>query len=461
MNKNIYSIKPMLITKSNAVNFGSSRNNKDVSLLGRLAEYSKLRETNVNFDLSSESVFAIFGQRGTGKTYTLSVIAESLCTKNKLTSISSISKEKAILLLDTLNNNRWMNKPLNTDSEIVEIKKQSNCLKEWKGVKIEDLEAQVFVPKGYEMDDYREPYSQFRINISDMEIADFASLLDTDLMIDPMGQLLFEIWNKVRIKGWKDERGSLNRPKNDYSISDLINCLDKDHEIASLYTEAGTRRAVKQRLTSIQNNEVFSTNGTSLKELLKPGVISILLLKRLPFDLRSVLVAILSRRIMKERGDSAEKIKNASYTGIGLDQDKYIVPPTILLIDEAQNIFPSGRHTLVKKELVEFTKMGRNFGLSLGFTTQQPTIIEDEIMSQVDTLMVHQLTTQKELDYIKHNIKCLAPQSIEINRRKISLDDLIRNLEKGQAIVSSGTSQRIFVANIRPRVSVHGGGGAE
>lgn len=461
MNKNIYNIKPMLITRSNAISFGSSRNNKDMSLIGRLAEYSRSRETSVNFDLSSESVFAIFGQRGTGKTYTLSVIAESLCTKDKLTSISNISKDKAVLLLDTLNTNRWMSKPLDKESGIAEIKKQSSHLKEWKGIEVEGLETQVFVPKGYEMEDYKEPYSQFMINISDMELADFASLLDVDIMTDPMGQLLFEIWNKVRIKGWKDERGALNRPKDDYSIADLIYCLDRDPEIVSLYTETGTRRAIKQRLTSIQNNEVFSIDGTSLKELLKPGVISILLLKRLPFDLRSVLVAILSRRIMKERGDSAEKIKNASYTGIGLEQSQYIVPPTILLIDEAQNIFPTGRRTLVKKELVEFTKMGRNFGLSLGFTTQQPTIIDDEIMSQIDTLIVHQLTTQKEIDYIKNNIKCPLPQSIEINRAKMSLDDLIRNLEKGQAVVSSGSSQRIFVINTRPRVSVHGGGGAE
>lgn len=461
MSKDYYDTRPLLITKGNEIIFGTSRRDQDKVVLGRLGEYSKAKNIRVNFDLSAESVFAIFGQRGSGKTYSLSVIAEGLGTTKPNSSLGKISKNKAVLLLDTLNTNRWMNRPLEVDSDNVEIKKQAEALKGWNELEVENLEVKVFVPKGYEMSDYKEQFTPFQINIPDMEIGDFASLFDVDIMTDPMGQLLFDVYNKVCFKGWKDTKGNLTRAKEDYSIDDLILCVEKDKEINELYTESGTIRAIKQRLSTIQNNQIFSVAGTSLQELLKPGVVSILLLKRLPADLRAVLVAILTRRIMKERGDSAERIKNAAYTGISIDSKDYLVPPTILLIDEAQNIFPTGKSSLVKKEVIEFTKMGRNFGLSLGFTTQQPTIIEDEIMSQVDTLLIHQLTTQKEIDYIKHNLKCPLPQSIELNRRKLSFDDLLRGLEKGQSVISSGTSQRTFVVNIRPRVSLHGGGGAE
>jgi DNA helicase HerA-like ATPase len=132
-------------------------------------------------------------------------------------------------------------------------------------------------------------------------------------------------------------------------------------------------------------------------------------------------------------------------------------PKAWVLIDEAQNVFPSERHTSASEILLRFVREGRNFGLSLGFTTQQPSAIDSRIMAQVDTLLAHTLTVQKDLQAVLTNLKSRPPDSIYLKSVKISVADAIRHLAVGQAFVSSTEAPRGFFMDVRPRTSVHGG----
>ena len=43
--------------------------------------------------------------------------------------------------------------------------------------------------------------------------------------------------------------------------------------------------------------------------------------------------------------------------------------------------------------------------------------------------------------------------------RELSFEDLLRSLDVGQAIVSNTETERTFIVDVRPRITVHGGFG--
>src|SRR5437660_837354 len=137
------------------------------------------------------------------------------------------------------------------------------------------------------------------------------------------------------------------------------------------------------------------------------------------------------------------------------------IPRTWVLVDEAQLLVPAGTKTLCGEMLIRYAKEGRNFGLSMAVTTQQPAALSERLMSQVETLFVHQLTTKSDLDVALHSLKSPEPDEIVMGSEKASTEDLVRSLEQGTALFScanGGTSMpRATVVRMRPRVTGHGG----
>ena len=75
----------------------------------------------------------------------------------------------------------------------------------------------------------------------------------------------------------------------------------------------------------------------------------------------------------------------------------------------------------------------------------------------MDTLVVHKLTVQGDIDYIRKNIKSNLPEEVKYANTALDFDQLIRALDVGQALVSNTETERAFVMDVRPRISVHGG----
>jgi hypothetical protein len=75
----------------------------------------------------------------------------------------------------------------------------------------------------------------------------------------------------------------------------------------------------------------------------------------------------------------------------------------------------------------------------------------------VDTLITHKLTVQGDLDYIRRNLKSNLPEEVKFGNSVLGLDEILRALDVGQALVSNTETDRAFILEIRPRVSVHGG----
>jgi hypothetical protein len=64
---------------------------------------------------------------------------------------------------------------------------------------------------------------------------------------------------------------------------------------------------------------------------------------------------------------------------------------------------------------------------------------------------------QSDLDYVKRNMKSNMPDEVKYANVTLDLDEILRGLDIGQALISNTETDRAFLLDIRPRVSVHGG----
>ena len=119
--------------------------------------------------------------------------------------------------------------------------------------------------------------------------------------------------------------------------------------------------------------------------------------------------------------------------------------------------FPSDRRTSATDVIVKYVREGRNYGLSFVVATQQPTAIDPRILAQVDTLLVHKLTVQGDIDYIRKNIKSNLPEEVKYGNAILDFDQIIRSLDVGQALLSNTETDRASLWMFGPRISVHGG----
>jgi len=441
-----FQVTPIIGHRSKTIFLGGASIDQHM-MLGRLAEVGPNK--NINLDIGREHVIAIVGKRGSGKTHSLGVVLEGLISSSAL--VSKHSLEKAVLVLDTLNLFQWIGIPLESAEGKI-AREQLERARSW-GLVATPLPVKLWHLAG------SAPVTKdsfpFLIQVSDMSAQDWGFLFDVDIMMDPMGQLIMSACEKVRHTGWQSNSVHKN-PLPNHSIRDLVNCISEDKELSNDFSPE-TRRAVRQRLISYEHVGLFSTSGTPLTDILQPNQASVLLLGRCPEDFRTVVAFLLMRKLRELRSIASERKKELLIIGGEEVKGDYYVPPTWVLIDEAQNIIPSRTASLANQELTRFVREGRNFGLSMAISTQQPQAIDPKVMSQVDILVVHTLTVQNDISYIMNNLKSAPPESIVLGHQPLKLQEAIRELEVGQCLITATESQRGLFAEIRPRITPHGG----
>lgn len=455
-----FTTRPRVFRSSPGYAGTHSPESKSWVYLGRLAEAGPL--TDVRFDTDSAHVAALFGKRGSGKSYTLGTLLEGLCTSKPTSTIAENPRRSAILLFDTLGVFQWMSILLQEDTQKAILKEQFALRRGW-SIKAEPLDVAIWIPKGTRTPGTPADHREFTINCSDFAAEDWGYLFGLDIYQDRMGQLLNDTFIKVTQEGWSDsQRRHQANPQ--YSLDDLIACVKNDGELLESYHDE-TRRAVLQQLMTYHRNPLFEDQGTALRDFLDPGRMSVIVMNKMSDELRLIVVSALMRRLIASRVQASEAEKHLKIIEQLAPTEKQALeevlktaaPPTWVAIDEAQNILPSERRTSATDVIVKYVREGRNYGLSFVVATQQPTAIDPRILAQVDTLLVHKLTVQGDIDYIRKNIKSNLPEEVKYSNTVLGFDELIRNLDVGQALVSNTETDRAFIMDVRPRISVHGG----
>lgn len=193
--------------------------------------------------------------------------------------------------------------------------------------------------------------------------------------------------------------------------------------------EGSAKWAIVSALQELIDSEVFGP-PTALNELVREGKATIVNLKGAPLEIQQAIVSRLLSELFQARKFGR-------------------VPPFFLVVEEAHNFAPERAFGEVASSRILRTiaSEGRKFGLGLCAVTQRPARIDKNVLSQCNTQIILKMTNPND-------IKAVAAS---IERFDEVLDNEIRSLPIGTAIVSGeGVDGNLFV-EVRPRKSKHGG----
>ncbi|MFQ5891915.1 MAG: helicase HerA domain-containing protein, partial [Candidatus Methanofastidiosia archaeon] len=199
--------------------------------------------------ISPHAIF-ICGMRGSGKSYTLGVLAEEIALKNDAV---------GTIIIDPMGI-FWSMKKENS----IEIERK--ILEKWslkpRGIK----NIVVFCPLGHTKKAPRETWDRiFTIKPSELTAEDWCLTFGFD-RFDTLGLLVDRVCEKVR-KGYTTSSGKfIDGRGEEYSISDMIECISSEEGVVSKTKgfKESTRRALIARLKGAIDWGIFDVSGTEL-----------------------------------------------------------------------------------------------------------------------------------------------------------------------------------------------------
>ena len=394
----------------------------------KMGQHTSL-SNKILMDVARSHVILVAGKRGSGKSYTLGVIAEELSNLPK-----EISQNIASLIFDTMGI-YWTMK--------FENEKDKELLYEW-NLKTKSLPVKIFVPFGH-YDSYVEkgiPVDEkFLLDVTEMDAEDWIITFGLDI-INPISVLI-------------ERTISALKEGENYGIENIIAALESDEK-----TSNEIKNAAVGLFEAANTWGVFSRkkeNATKVSDLISRGKTSILDLSVYnsvgAFNVRAMVISLISRKIFKQRMDARKKEEVRSVSK-GLDlsnlQEKKENPLVWIFIDEAHEFLPLNKKTIATDALIQLLREGRQPGISLVLATQQPGQIHRDVMTQSDIVISHKVTSQSDLTALNYIMQNYLLKSIN------SYMNDLPNL-KGSAIILDDNSERIYPIRIKPRFTWHGG----
>lgn len=460
--------------KSILIGQNADRGHYDAVLLGKHAEAPN---RSVWMDIRGAHVMYVMGKRRSGKSYTLGVIAEGLASSGW---IRQGDAQQGVLLLDTMN--VFLTMPFSIADTYAEASPEVKELRRW-GLPAEQPPTVLFAPAGTTMPRDLSA-TQVTLRASDLGPDEWCGLFEVDPFVDPMGHLITLLHSKLTAEGITDKQtGTTTAPRAMFSLSDMIDGLERDRDLDGFPTE--TRQALGRRLNTLTRFPLFGDEALDVRHLLQPGQVSVLLLRDLDPEMRSVMVALIVKRVMHMRAVSeqqermipvhlarAEKLHPTDPQAAGVERAKAAecaqlasqgLPRSWLIIDEAHNYVPARAAVPSRKPLKKYVDEGRNLGLSIVVATQQPSGLDPSIQRNADMLLIHALSHYDDIMAAQGMINSAVPDEVTVDgKHRISgpksFEAIVRGLPLGYAIASTDRANRLFPLCIRPRGTVHGGG---
>lgn len=459
-------VKPAIDAPKDGILVGPSGSGFDGDrlLLGGLAESGTGRGPQVWLSTDKEQVVAVVGKRGSGKSFTLGVVIEGLSAADDKTALADQGRRRGLVVFDPLDVYWTSHFPVEESSNLEAAKHYQ--LAQRAGLAGVQVTVDAWIP-GAQFRRYADPdwFRTFQVSVPQLGLDEWALLLNVNVLSEPVGQACADALQLVRT-GYS-VAGENVGGQSVFSMDALVDATRSDQLEPGYHRE--TLRALRQRLASLETSGLFSAHGTPVNELVKPGTATIMLLGRLPENYRGAVVALVTRQIIdaRSRGAFAEKrlALDPSLTAEECSRLEEMmdasIPRTVVALDEAQNFLAPDSRGPARDLFVRLVKEGRNLGLSTIVATQQPSAMDQRVLSQVETFIAHQLVTDADIRAVKDNLKASLPESISFGPSSLDFADLMRQLGAGQCLISaadvSAKPRRSFLASVRPRATVHGG----
>jgi hypothetical protein len=386
-------------------------------------------------DVARAHVVLVAGKRGSGKSYTLGVIAEEISNLPP-----EISQNIGVLIFDTMGIFWTM---------AYKNQKEAELLKEW-DMESKKLPVNVFVPFGY-AEAWKEKgipvTAAFALKVPEITPDDWLLTFNVSF-VDPVGITISRNVTKLQEQIEAEEI-------EDYDLDDLIHAVKEDKDAGKLEKDAAINFFEGAKLWGIFASK--KQKGTAIKELIVAGKTSVLDLSCYPsvgvINVRALVIGLISKKLFNERME-ARKHEEIEAVRHGLDylyyKEKREMPLVWLAIDEAHEFMPLQGQTAATDALIQLLREGRQPGISLLLATQQPGQIHHDVMTQSDIVLSHRVTSKPDIDALNYIM-----QTYLISDIKTQLDNLPRF--KGTAIILDDNSERLYPMRIHPRFTWHGG----
>ena len=251
--------------------------------------------------------------------------------------------------------------------------------------------------------------SLFRLNGINLGIKEFTQLFSEDRSQNETG-ILFEAVSKLKAE------------KEKYTIDDII------FEVGQ--NKSKVKWNVINKLETLRETGLLSDKDTKINELVQEGRASIIDMKGVNPDLQAMIVSKLCTDIFEAR-----KLNT--------------VPPCMLVLEEAHNFCPEkGFERTVSSDILRtIASEGRKFGLGLMVVSQRPARVDKNILSQCNTQIIMKVTNPNDLKAISKGLEGISSD----------VEEDIKRLSPGVAMIVSTYIERPILVDIRTRKSKHGG----
>lgn len=407
-------------------------NDQGTIFLGR--HYVKMGQntslsSKVLLDVAHPHVILVSGKRGSGKSYSLSVIAEEMARLPQ-----GLADKLAILIFDTMGIFWTMKFP---------NQRQEDLLKIW-GLKPEGLNVNIFTPTGYYKQYLKEEIPtdyEFSILPSELSATDWCSTFQIKIT-SPLGVLIERII------------GSFEEEKIDFSIDEIIKEIRNDPK-----TEQNVKNAVENRFTAAKTWGLFSNKGTRIMDLVKKGQVSIIDISCYTnttedWSIKGLVIGIICRKLLNERigKRKKEELEDITYQShyFAKEEEKQEMPLVWIMVDECHEFLSKDGTGPASPALIRLLREGRQPGISIVLATQQPGEIHKDVMTQSDIVISHRLTAKTDIEALNGMMQSYLTFDIL---------NYLNNLpkESGAAIILDDNSERIFPMAVHPKRSWHGG----
>ncbi len=381
--------------------------------IGRYYALDASLGSNVYVDALKPHVILICGKRGYGKSYTLGVFIEEIMKLD-----DKIRKNIAIIVVDTLGIFWTLSFPNS---------KQMNELSKW-GMEPEGFSISILTSNKMV-----EEYNKRGMNAGKLTIKTSE--------IHPLE------WMNLFGLSMESETGAIitravTEMDGDYSLDDIIDSIKNDDRM-----EEYKKIVAENFFLMAKSWNIFDKKGMEIKDIVVPGKVTILDVSSYPEELKSLIVAIIARKIFEERINERKKEEDAKMKGMKYSPS---IPITWLAIDEAHIFLPHEENICKDVLIKQWMRQGRQPGVALIMATQRPSSIDEEVISHSDIIISHRLTAQEDIDALNRVRPTYMHGEMKEAIKKVGK-------ERGVALIVDDVSESVHIIKIRPRMSWHAG----
>lgn len=207
-----------------------------------------------------------------------------------------------------------------------------------------------------------------------------------------------------------------------YSLEDIIDQVVK--------STSKVKWNLVSNLESLLDLGIFSGTATPVEELLRPGKAAVMDMTGILPDLQAMIVSRLLSEIFEAR-------------------KRRRIAPGMVVIEEAHNYIPErGTGNAASTGIIRnIAAEGRKFGLGLMVISQRPARVDKNVISQCNTQIIMRVTNPNDLKALSKGLEGMTSE----------LEEEIKRLSPGVALLVSNEIERPITVSVRPRKSRHGG----